>query len=1190
MTEGKQYVMFNQLFRNKQNWEKTLIFVLTLFAIFFFLPGVSHAFSAPTGITNYVALNISNSQSTATPNPFQQMINVTSTSSGWTYINTNQTTAFGENVEFFYANGTIIPSWLEQYHSGYAIWWVKIGSIPASSTLTIYMGFANKTTNLFNNKTTGEAPQLSSTYAEYDDGANVFNNYWNFKGTSLPTGWTQVGTGYSINNGFEFQSPGTASDNNYIESTSTFSQGIITEAYVYPTNSGWIGFSQFGTYSSGGALFYYFPGQNGWTVYNGNELYYTGDDAENTYYIMSAITPGSGYAYLAVNYQTLVSSSSGYIANSNGNLYVGDNGSVGDNGGTGIMYWLRTRAYPPNGVMPSVTFGSVQSTVAITLYLNGVSNANATITYGTESNFTAERASSYISLYVNGTKVVSLTQGKATYLKTLAAGLYKITAATNTSGVSNQTYYEKINPVSGASSLSLTSLPANFTFNGTKMTITGSISTLGNQLSATFSVNSNTIGTTTTSLSYSNATANTYTATIFTAGNQNYTSASLTKVFKISKATRTPSATVNGKALGSYTIRDANLSLSGNISALNPLTVDFYDNGKLLGTSPQTIIYSFSTLGNNVIVFNTSGNQNYTAASITGTINLTTNRFVIQDTAQNSSEISTFNLTVSNSTASKSYKNIAYNTAILYSSLPQGTDTFNFSNTAYNWTAVSQSNSIFTTTNTTVTAKQWEWIYFSAKVTQTGLPLTSYTFNLSDTNTFKYTANVSSQVKLSLQSLYSGTATVTIIKTGYNTTTDKIAFTTLSPSANTYTIAVSEAALTIYVYDMNSKVAFKNATISIGNGSTEKTFANITLPFFETYTSIPLGNDTITVSKYPSSTWTTSNYYISISSHSAMNMSTYIFNKTYAVAETFQVQGPYGQLEPNAIVYLESSASPFDILQECKTLGNGQCQLEATVYTSYEYYAAIPFSDEISSLSPLYTASSGSGGICPTGVWCSYLTVTLLPISSIPNLNISYSPESSFLDANANVTYTVSFSTTQNDLSEVIDNYTAVVNGSVVYWHAYTFSSNPTKGSITFMQTAPNAPYGAEIIENVTIIQSTGTSNLQYIYYVQGESPTTINNPQITNAILGISGLGPVGLAIFFFIVFVGVTVLVWIISGGAVLPTMLIDDAIMGLFAYIGVFNYVIGSYGSYFGWGLFGVFALWTIAYQMTKIGGMG
>ena len=688
-------------------------------------------------------------------------------------------------------------------------------------------------------------------------------------------------------------------------------------------------------------------------------------------------------------------------------------------------------------------------------------------------------------------------------MKTLAAGLYKITAATNTSGVSNVTYYETIN-----------------------------------------------------------------------------------------KAARTLSATVNGKALGNYTFRDANLSLNGTVSP-SSLGAKFYDNGKLLGSSPQKILYNFSTLGNNVIVFNISGNQNYTAASITGTINLTSNQFIIHDTAQNSSKISTFNLTVSNSTTSKNYKNMAYNTTILYSKLPQGTDTFNFSNTKYNWTAVSQVNSIFTATNTTITAKEWEWIYFNAKVSQTGLALTNYTFNLSDTNAFKYTANISSQVKLSLQSLYSGTATVTIIKTGYNTTIDKISFTSLSPSANTYTITVSEAALTIYVYDMNNLNAFANATITIENGTATKTFTNTTLPFFKTFNDIPIGNDTIIVTRsYPSSKdWTTSNYYVTLTKHSAINLSTYVFNASYAVTSTFQVQGPYGQLEPNAVVYLESNSAPLKILEECKTLGSGQCSMQDDDYTSYVYYAALPFTDQISPVSPILTSAAGSGGICPTGIWCSYLSVTLLPISSIPNLNITFTPQSSFLAANENVTYTVSFSTTQNDINEIVDNYSVIINNTLVSSKLYTFSGSPTKGEIQFTQTTPNASYSGEIIENVTISQSTGVSYTQFIYYIQGSGPVSINNPTITNSITGIiTGIGPAGAAVFFFIVFIGVTILVWIISGGAVLPTMLIDDAIMGLFAYMGVFTSVIGSYGSYFGWGLFGVFSLWTVGYQLSKIGGMG
>jgi len=118
------------------------------------------------------------------------------------------------NFEYFYQNGTIIPAWIESNISNRIITWVKVSNTifpntgSSSATNTIYLGFASKTTNLLSNSGTsgiGEAPQLScqnpantigcSTYAEYDDGASAFNNYWNFAGTSLPSGWTQSNGG-----------------------------------------------------------------------------------------------------------------------------------------------------------------------------------------------------------------------------------------------------------------------------------------------------------------------------------------------------------------------------------------------------------------------------------------------------------------------------------------------------------------------------------------------------------------------------------------------------------------------------------------------------------------------------------------------------------------------------------------------------------------------------------------------------------------------------------------------------------------------------------------------------------------------------------------------------------------------------------------------------------------------------------
>ncbi len=110
-----------------------------------------------------------------------------------------------QNIEFFYSNGTIIPSWLEgeslspSLSSLSVSYWLKIVNpnfLPSTgSTNTVYMGFGSTSTNFFNGNTVGESPILSSSYGEYDNGANVFSYYQSFgglSGNSLPTGWTSV--------------------------------------------------------------------------------------------------------------------------------------------------------------------------------------------------------------------------------------------------------------------------------------------------------------------------------------------------------------------------------------------------------------------------------------------------------------------------------------------------------------------------------------------------------------------------------------------------------------------------------------------------------------------------------------------------------------------------------------------------------------------------------------------------------------------------------------------------------------------------------------------------------------------------------------------------------------------------------------------------------------------------------------
>ncbi|MGC8688264.1 MAG: hypothetical protein ACP5RQ_02595, partial [Candidatus Micrarchaeia archaeon] len=112
--------------------------------------------------------------------PFQQMINITESDFSGLQYNSN----FAD-FEYTYANGTVIPAWIERNDSGKLITWVKLkNGISTNSTTVIYLKI-EPGVNLLSNSGTygiGEAPELSRIYGEYDDGASVFNYYTNFAG------------------------------------------------------------------------------------------------------------------------------------------------------------------------------------------------------------------------------------------------------------------------------------------------------------------------------------------------------------------------------------------------------------------------------------------------------------------------------------------------------------------------------------------------------------------------------------------------------------------------------------------------------------------------------------------------------------------------------------------------------------------------------------------------------------------------------------------------------------------------------------------------------------------------------------------------------------------------------------------------------------------------------------------------
>ena len=325
-------------------------------------------------------INITNSQSTATPAPFQQDIAICNGTfnigNSFAYINNatlfNEIDSNGQNVYFTttYNSNPNVYSWYEgqeNLNGTYCdVWWIKLpNGITTNSNVTIYMYVGNNSDNYYSQyyPYIGEAPQLSSTYGQYDNGNYVFNNYWNFAGTTLPNGFAaanfaggSVTATVTVNNGLTF-SAGSNNDQVLYYSASTFSPPIVFEVYAEGTNPSTAGTGgsevgigiDNGTSFSGTNIWLSRIISNVWNYWIDSNSYTTGSMNLNTFYVFGIASSGSSsivYAYGSgvyyYNISTATFPSPFYIL-----LVDVDAGAVQ------VTYWARIRAYPPNDVMPS---------------------------------------------------------------------------------------------------------------------------------------------------------------------------------------------------------------------------------------------------------------------------------------------------------------------------------------------------------------------------------------------------------------------------------------------------------------------------------------------------------------------------------------------------------------------------------------------------------------------------------------------------------------------------------------------------------------------------------------------------------------------------------------------------------------------------------------------------------------------
>lgn len=353
----------------------------------------------PANIMTYVPVVLTDNQSSAVSTDVPLMVNVKASQY-------NEYTCSLNNAEFFFSNGVAINSWLEGNvlnefaanslcasaaspnalaASANVVYWISGVYVPSGGSNTVYLGWTGNVigsaNTLMDGTQTGEAPQLSCSnpyststcngiYGQYDNGNVVFQFYDNFAGdlpiNTVGQNWINAGVGtIQVTNGITLGVANTPSDANELYSRSTFGQGVVdfyghipvlSSGANYGQNvglmgvnektnaadiiSGWFSTSGLATTTSGGVH----------NVVSGLEF---GVNA-----VYSVIVPSSSPSYISaqINYGGTITSSSDLPTLPQG---IGFMNALNSAANLGPVIWIRQRNYPPNGIMPSASFGQV---------------------------------------------------------------------------------------------------------------------------------------------------------------------------------------------------------------------------------------------------------------------------------------------------------------------------------------------------------------------------------------------------------------------------------------------------------------------------------------------------------------------------------------------------------------------------------------------------------------------------------------------------------------------------------------------------------------------------------------------------------------------------------------------------------------------------------------------------------------
>ena len=440
---------------------KNLLFVpLLLLAFLAIAPQLSGAAGCPrptafpTGIFNYSCVLYTNTQSTAfASNVDVNVIIPEKIFSAYTAANVM-------NQEFFFQNGTVAFSWMEGNYvnatnpstvalnaTNTLLYWVNTQNqqTGASTSNYIYLGFGSKTSDFYNAHT-GVNPTIygsggnypTTTYGGADNGKYVFPQYWNFTGTTLPSGivcvvfGTQTCTATATGNDGLYQNNGikiyTSGQAVWVHTTAEYPTANILEANIKVIQNTGSTFASliWESNSTGGGAPTNGGGAgivNAWGI-SLNPASQLWGDVENPQVATSpaagllqypewGVYQSSSALTMYFNYSSVATTTSGLPPGGFTANYIAW-ADLSTSGAGYSLNWTRTRIPPPNNQQPSYTIGAAQTTAAPELTLSFVTP----IQYGLVDMITATASSFFpnndIAILING-KPVASGIGSATY-------------------------------------------------------------------------------------------------------------------------------------------------------------------------------------------------------------------------------------------------------------------------------------------------------------------------------------------------------------------------------------------------------------------------------------------------------------------------------------------------------------------------------------------------------------------------------------------------------------------------------------------------------------------------------------------------------------------------------------------------------------------------------------------------------